>query len=172
MFGSEVLKTPDKQPNESQQLPLLTLVSRQVRSIMVLEALTDIASILERKHESRSATDEDKIKKITSAKFAENVVKGAVRVISGSQELATFNESTPSQLKELHPSQPEDFALPPPPDDNAPQFHAECTVEQVKAEIKKFLSSSAAGPDGLRPAHLKALLQPASSARGTRLLTA
>ena len=43
---------------------------------------------------------------------------------------------------------------------------------QVKVEIKKFSSSSAAGPDGLRPRPPKTLLGPMSSAQGTRLLTA
>ena len=86
--------------------------------------------------------------------------------------MAPFSETTFSQLEELHPSQSEDFTLPPPPDDNAPQFHATYTEEPVKAEIKKLPSSSAAGPDGLRPTHLKALPGSASSAQGTRLLTA
>ena len=171
-FASEVLKFPDKQPNNSQHLPLTTLVNRQVRTFMVLEALSDIALIPESPYEGSSATDEDEMKKIGSAKFAENDIKGAVRVISGSQGLAPFNERTLSQLKELNPSQPEGFKLLPPPDDKAPQFQATCTEEQAKAEIKKSTFSSAAGPDGLRPAHLKTLLGPASSAQGTRLLTA
>ena len=51
---------------------------------MALEGLSDIASNPERKRGSRSTTDEEKIKKIVSAKFAENNVKGAVSVISGS----------------------------------------------------------------------------------------
>ena len=60
------------------------LVKRQDRSFMALEGLSDIASNPERKRGSRSTTDEEKIKKIVSAKFAENNVKGAVSVISGS----------------------------------------------------------------------------------------
>ena len=106
---------------------------------MTLQPLPDIATIPERKNESRTATDEDKIKKIVSAKIGENDVEGAVKVISGSQWLAPFNDNTFSKLKELHPSQPEDFTLPPPPNDNASQFYAKCTEKQVKAEIKKFL---------------------------------
>ena len=51
--------------------------------------------------------------------FAENDVKGAVRVISGCQGLALFNENTLSQLKDFYSSQPEGFTLPPPPNDNA-----------------------------------------------------
>ena len=62
-FASEVFKFPDKQPNNYQQVPLTTLVKRQARSFKALEALPDIASIPERKHDGRSATDGDKIKK-------------------------------------------------------------------------------------------------------------
>ena len=64
------------------------------------------------------------INKNVSAKFAANDTKGAGIVISGSQGLAPFNESTLSQLKELHFSLAKDFTFPPLPDDNAPPFHA------------------------------------------------
>ena len=46
------------------------------------------------------------------------------------------------------------------------------TEEIVKRTIMGFCSSSSAGPDGLRPGHLKALLGSASAAAGVKLATA
>ena len=62
MFASEVLESPDKQPNNSQQVHLTTLVRTHARSLMAQEDLPDKASKPEREHEGRSATDEDRNK--------------------------------------------------------------------------------------------------------------
>ena len=99
-------------------------------------------------------------------------MKGSVRIIYSSQELPPFNEATLDYLLELHPSAPQDALLPPAPQENEARFHTIVTEESVKRTLMEFSSSTSAGPDGLRPGHLKALLGSATAAAGGKLATA
>ncbi|KAI0988724.1 hypothetical protein GJ496_008835 [Pomphorhynchus laevis] len=52
-----------------------------------------------------------------AAKFADGDIRGAVREISSSENLAIHNEETLVALLAHHPSAPPNILLPPPPDD-------------------------------------------------------
>ena len=94
------------------------------------------------------------IAKRASAKLEEGDVKGAIRILASNDSLAPANATTLDSLRALHPPAPANLrklplvAVPP----------ILATANDVRAAILSFPHGSAAGPDGLRPQHLKDLL--------------
>ena len=81
-------------------------------------------------------------------------MRGAVRAVVSDDSLAPKNQATLTAVMEKHPPAPADLNLPTPPDDQlAPPITL--TTEAIPAAIISFPKSSSAGPDGLRPGHLK-----------------
>lgn len=91
---------------------------------------------------------------LASAKLEDGDVKGAVRLLCSDDKLITPDTFTFNQLSSLHPRTPED-RRPSPTSDAQP---LRVLPEAVKAAIQSFPSGSSAGPDGLRPHHLKDLI--------------
>ena len=90
-----------------------------------------------------------------SAKLEEGDFRGAVRLASSDDTLAPINEATFEALKAKHPpSHPQTALLP--VDDNL-QISI-VTVEEIIQANHSFPKSSAGGPDGLRPQHLKDMM--------------
>ena len=90
-----------------------------------------------------------------SAKLGEGDFKGAVRLASSEDTLAPLNEATLEALKGKHPPPHPDSTIP--SADQDPQ-HLTISEEDVAQAIRSFPKSSAGGPDGLRPQHLKDML--------------
>jgi len=91
---------------------------------------------------------------LASAKLEDGDVKGAVRLLCSDDKLITPDTFTFNQLSRLHPRTPADRR--PAPTSDAPPLRV--LPEAVKAAIQSFPSGSSAGPDGLRPHHLKDLI--------------
>ena len=90
-----------------------------------------------------------------SAKLEEGDFKGAVRLASSEDTLAPMNEATFEALKGKHPPPHPDTIIP-----SVEESHQCLSVseEEVEQAIRSFPMSSAGGPDGLRPQHLKDML--------------
>ena len=100
-------------------------------------------------------------------KLADGDVTGAVRWLSSDASLAPCNLETHSALCNKHPPSPSDLNLPP-----APEGTLEPLTLSREVIEKAFNPSSAAGPDRLRPQHLKELISHRSGEAGSRLLSA
>ena len=87
-----------------------------------------------------------------SAKLEEGDFKGAVRLASSEDTLAPLNVATLEALKGKHPPPHPDSIIP-----SADQTSQHLTIsgEDITQAILSFPKSSAGGPDGLRPHHLK-----------------
>ena len=99
-------------------------------------------------------TYEETIAGMASAKLEDGDVKGAVRLLCSDDRLATPDASTFKELSGLHPPAPADRRQAPSTDTPPLQV----TPSAARAAIKSFPNGSSAGPDGLRPQHLKDLL--------------
>lgn len=99
-------------------------------------------------------THDEVIARLASVKLEDGNVKSAVRLLCSDDRLAFPDESTFDDLRRLHPTAPPDrrpvpIAVIPP---------LQVSPPAVRAAIQSFPNGSAAGPDGLRPQHLKDLV--------------
>ena len=96
-------------------------------------------------------------------------IRGALRIASSSDKVAPQSPATLEKLRAKHPpiSEPVDDLLPP---SDSPL--SEISLDEVTSAIASFKSSSAGGPDGLRPQHLKDLTNRAIGDSATRLISA
>ena len=99
-------------------------------------------------------THDEAIARLASVKLEDGDVKGAVRLLCSDDRLAFPDESTLDDLRRLHPTAPQDRR--PAPTTNTPPLQV--SPSAVRAAIQSFPNGSSAGPDGLRPQHLKDLL--------------
>ncbi len=99
-------------------------------------------------------SDDEVIAAIASAKLEDGDVKGAVRLLCSEDKLAAPDSSTFTELQRLHPPAPGDRRSAPSTD--IPPLQV--SPAAVRASVQSFPNGSAAGPDGLRPQHLKDLL--------------
>ena len=97
-----------------------------------------------------------------SAKLEEGDFKGAVRLASSDDTLAPMNDATFQALQEKHSPPHPDTSIPS-ITELQPQHTIIVAVEKVARAIQSFPTSSAGGPDGLRPQHLKDMLSDDSS---------
>ena len=113
---------------------------------------------------------DDTLKRRVAAKFAEGDVSGVVRKLASAEGLAPQDGDTLRALKEKHPSSPENLSLPDPPDGSV--VPAVASGEDIRKGILSFHAGASAGPDGLRPGHLRSLVTHGSAEAGSRLLSA
>jgi len=99
-------------------------------------------------------TNDDTIAAIASAKLEDGDVKGAVRLLCSDDRLAVPDDTTFAELRRLHPPAPAD-RRPVPSTDTPP---LQVLPAAVTKAVQSFPSGSAAGPDGLRPQHIKDLM--------------
>jgi hypothetical protein len=104
-----------------------------------------------------------------SNKLEEGDFKGAARIASSDESFAAVNEATLKKLREKHPPAYTDSVY---PQFQVPQATVEITPSVIKRAIYSFPTGSAAGPDGLRPQHLKDLISSPVREAGNCLLEA
>jgi hypothetical protein len=105
-----------------------------------------------RKNSSKSS--DETIARMASVKLENGDVKSAVRLLCSDDTLATKDGKTFIELCRLHPPAPADRRQA--PSTIAPPLQVSSAA--VRTAIQSFPNGSAAGPDGLRPQHLKDLL--------------
>lgn len=107
-----------------------------------------------------------------TSKLEEGDFRGAVRIASSDHTLAEHNDNTLAALKAKHPPAAAEVSdFPAIPQEVLDSF-IEISSEEVARAIKSFPNDSAAGPDGLRPQHLKDMIGPSSGEGGLALLRA
>ena len=94
--------------------------------------------------------------KRVSAKLEEGDFRGAVRLACSEDSLAEKCDATFSALEQKHPSPHPDSSIPPTPDVLSNSM--DVSEAEVVGAIRSFPCGSAGGPDGLRPQHLKDLI--------------
>lgn len=103
---------------------------------------------------AKTQTHDEAIARMASVKLEDGDVKGAVRLLCSDDRLAVPDESTLEHMRRLHPAAPPD-RRPVPIADTPP---LQVLPSAVRTACQSFPNGSAAGPDGLRPQHLKDLL--------------
>jgi len=99
-------------------------------------------------------TFDETVARMASAKLEDGDIKGAVRLLCSDDRLAIPDVLTFVELERLHPPAPTD-RRPAPTSVTSP---LQVSTSAVRAAIQSFPNGSAAGPDGLRPQHIKDLL--------------
>ena len=115
------------------------------------------------KHSGCRFFPKDSLAARVSAKLEEGDFRGAVRLASSDATLAPMDNSTFAALQEKHPPSHPDSIFPPLQEDFLSNSISASDEDIIKA-IRSFPNGSAGGPDGLRPQHLKDMID--SSADG------
>lgn len=101
-----------------------------------------------------------------TAKLEDGNIKAAIRLLNSDDTPAAPSEITLNLLKAKHPSASKSLAGLPAPS----QFHSISVSEaEVRQAILSFPAGSSGGPDGLRPQHLRDMLQ--CTVTGSEFLT-
>ena len=105
---------------------------------------------------------------VVALRLEEGDFKGAVRLACSEDSIAPKNNSTLDTLKQKHPPPHPDSQMPP------PEESSHCPIvstEEVALAIRSFPNSSAGGPDGLLPQHLKNMTGASAESGGPVLLS-
>ena len=138
---------------------LTTLVKRQIEAFTSRGALGAETNLSrggprERLKTGKRCSDDEVSARRASAKLEEGDVRGAIRLLSSQDALAPATQATLSRLLTMHPPSPADRRVAP----TTSSVALQATPHTVLEAITSFPNGSAAGPDGLRPQHLKDLL--------------
>ena len=120
----------------------------------VVESSSEPLGFRPQRQRNPAKSHDESIARIASIKLEDGDVKGAVRLLCSDDRLAIPDDSTFDDLRRLHPAAPVNRRLVPTTDTPPLQV----SPSAVRAAIQSFPNGSAAGPDGLRPQHLKDLL--------------
>ena len=102
----------------------------------------------------KKKTNDDAIRKQIDLKFQDGDISGAVRLLASEDSIAPVNDETLAALRLKHRTPPPDVHF---PDVAAAPDRPEITCEEVSKALQSFSAGSGAGPDGIRPQHLKDL---------------
>lgn len=102
------------------------------------------------------------------AKLADFDIRGAVKLISSTDSLATNSAETFEQLVKKHPAPSRIMTFPSEPDESIQPLQVD--PDKVESSIKSFANGSSAGCDGLRPQHLKDIISLSAGEAGQRAL--
>jgi len=129
---------------------LTTSIVKQIRQYE-LGAEPDPEPVIRRpaQRNKPARTQEETIAAMASAKLEDGDVKGAVRLLCSDDTLAPTTAETFTKLSPFHPPAPADRR--PAPTTDMPPLQVSPAAAVTAAEFS-------AGPDGLRPQHLKDLL--------------
>ena len=157
-FSTRYLRAP---PRGGKQRSLCTLINKQLRE----EADTPTASEISAKPCSRGGKShhQDPITYLASkvsSKLEEGDFTDAVRLTCSEDVLADMNEATYCALQQNHPSPHPGSSIPPQP--SQPSVMLAVSAVEIAEAITSFPNGSAGGPDGLRPQHLKDLINTGS----------
>jgi len=115
------------------------------------------------------STADDILARSIKYKCADGDVRGALRLLTCSDNVATPSKETTAAIQAKHPAAPPDDDLPP---DVQGQHVLHFTEQEVHAAVRALPPGSAAGPDGIRAAHILHLIQKNTAEAGVRLLSA
>jgi hypothetical protein len=118
---------------------------------------------------SKKRTNLSLAKKV-EAKVADFDIRGAVKLLSSDDSLASFNEDVAEELKKKHPSPSRELFF---PDPFTPGDISLIVNEQnVREAINSFPAGSSPGLDGMRPQYLKDIISLSAGEAGQKALRA
>jgi hypothetical protein len=104
------------------------------------------------------------------AKVADFDIKGAVKLLSSDDSLASFNEDVAEELKKKHPSPSRELFFP--DAFKTGDFSLIVNEQNVREAINSFPAGSSPGLDGMRPQYLKDIISLSAGEAGQRALRA
>jgi hypothetical protein len=118
---------------------------------------------------SKKRTNLSLAKKV-EAKVADFDIRGAIKLLSSDDSLASFNEYVAEELKKKHPSPSRELFFPDPfkPGD----ISLIVNEQNVREAINSFPAGSAPGLDGMRPQYLKDIISLSAGEAGQKALRA
>jgi hypothetical protein len=118
---------------------------------------------------SKKRTNLSLAKKV-EAKVADFDIRGAVKLMSSDDSLASFNEDVAEELKKKHPSPSRELFFPDPfkPGD----ISLIVNEQNVREAINSFPAGSSPGLDGMRPQYLKDIISLSAGESGQKALRA
>jgi hypothetical protein len=118
---------------------------------------------------SKKRTNLSLAKKV-EAKVADFDIRGAVKLLSSDDSLASFNKDVAEELKKKHPSPSRELFF---PDLSKPGDISLIVNEQnVREAINSFAAGSSPGLDGMRPQYLKDIISLSAGEAGQKALRA
>jgi hypothetical protein len=108
--------------------------------------------------------------KKVEAKVADFDIKGAVKLLSSDDSLASFNEDVAEELKKKHPSPSRELFFP--DAFKTGDFSLIVNEQNVREAINSFPAGSSPGLDGMRPQYLKDIISLSAGEAGQRALRA
>jgi hypothetical protein len=117
---------------------------------------------------SSNPSDNFRLARQVEAKVADFDIRGAVRLLSSNESISSFSPETLAALQAKHPAGEPVLNSPLPP--NTPPLIVDSN--DITKAITSFPPGSGAGPDGLRPQHLKDLTTMKTGTAGTGLVEA
>jgi hypothetical protein len=118
---------------------------------------------------SKKRTNLSLAKKV-EAKVVDFDIRGAVKLLSSDDSLASFNEDVAEELKKKHPSPSRELFFPDPfkPGD----ISLIVNEQNVREAINSFPAGSSPGLDGMRPQYLKDIISLSAGEAGQKALRA
>lgn len=110
----------------------------------------------------------DSLARLVQLKVALGDVSAPARTLISTDVTAPFDDATRLILESKHPDMPTPASYPPPPRPPAAIDEIRLSESEVRAAVLSFPNSSAGGPDGLRPRHLKDLMEKDNSSCSRR----
>lgn len=164
-FSQKCLSQPKRSGKKSPSLA--TIVKKQTNEYMSggYQMISDSNPSMQHKLKQTNLAT------IVANKIADFDIKGALRILTSDDSVAPSDECNTMTMISKHPPAHAASSLPVPPElpINVPII---ISSDMVKHAVMGFHCSSAGGPDGLRPQHMKDLLHDKSGAAAVRLLEA
>ena len=148
-FASVVLQMP---PSKQHGVSWPTIIRRNIAAYKAGAGFE--YSLGPRKPLRGTQSSDEVAAKRSSRKLAEGDVTGAVQALLSIDSFAPRCADSVRQMTDRHPAEPADIAYPACPSEARP---SQTSSDMVDVGIRSFPNSSSAGPDGLRPRHLKDL---------------
>ena len=161
-FGWIALRQPESSGSSHS---LTTVVKRQIRAFIE----SDHLMAPEERVRRESGNGDQELGRRVASRLADGDIRGAVRMLASSDDIAPRDDRTLEMLRQKHPPAPEDLSLPEPAGEDYPPPTI-VGEGDVRRAIASFKPGSAGGPDGLRPGHLVALTSRKAGEAGARLL--
>ena len=146
LFAPRMLHAQSNKAGKAQSLA--TCVKNNLQGIVPAANIQTRAKIKKKK-------PDDALRKAVDLKLQDGDITGAVRLLSSEDSVASVDADTLNALTEKHPDPPANLVF---PEGNPNLFPTDVTSDELHKALKSFPNGSGAGPDGLRPQHIREMI--------------